>query len=122
MGWDRGVRHQCSAGHAGQGSQVHFKVEVVHPNQCNTALQVWKVKMSEQPVYIQNMCQPTNKRSSSQRTLLLPVVEKPTSTNSFIVRSATTWNHLPPSNREAQQLAPFKVMFKKWVRENISIE
>ena len=88
----------------------------------HTALQVWKVKVSEQPVYIHNMFQPSSTRSSSQGTLLVPAVEKSTSTKSFIVRSATTWNHLPPSIREAQQLGPFKVMLKNWVRDNISIE
>ena len=50
------------------------------------------------------------------------VVEKSTSSKSFIVRSASTWNHLPPQIRNLQSLKTFKDELKKWTRENIKME
>ena len=88
----------------------------------HTALQVWKVKVSEYPVYIKSKLIPSNTRSSTQGTLLVPSVEKSTSSKSFIVRSASTWNHLPQDIRNIQNLGTFKMKLKAWTRENISIE
>ena len=88
----------------------------------HTALQVWKVKASECPVYINNKFKPSNTRSSNQGTLLVPAVEKATSSKSFIVRSASTWNHLPQDIRNIKNLSTFKVNLKAWTKENISIE
>ena len=88
----------------------------------HTAIQVYKVKVSGSPVYISSKFKPSNTRSASQGTLLVPVVEKSTSSKSFIVRSASTWNHLPPEIRNLQSLNTFKVELKKWTRENINIE
>ena len=88
----------------------------------HTAIQVYKVKVSGSPVYIRSKFTPSNTRSASQGTLLVPVVEKSTSSKSFIVRSASTWNHLPPEIRNLQSLNTFKVELKKWTRENINIE
>ena len=88
----------------------------------HTAIQVWKVKASECPVYINSKYNPSNTRSSIQGTLLVPVVEKTTSSKSFIVRSASTWNHLPQDLRNIKNLSTFKVNLKTWTKENISIE
>ena len=88
----------------------------------HTALQVWKVKASECPVYINNKFKPSNTRSSNQGTLLVPAVEKATSSKSFIVRSASTWNHLPQDIKNIKNLSTFKVNLKAWTKENISIE
>ena len=85
-------------------------------------LQVWKVKESKSPVYIYSNYQLSNTRSSSQGTLLVPAVEKSTSSKSFMIRSAVTWNTLPPAIRNIQKLKTFKNELKKWVKENISIE
>ena len=73
------------------------------------------------PVYIYNQFRPPNTRSATQGTLLVPAVEKSTSRKSFIVRSAVTWNHLPPTIRDIKELGTFKVKLKNWTRENISI-
>ena len=88
----------------------------------HTALQVFKVKVTECPVYIHSKFTPSNTRSASQGTLLVPVVEKSTSSKSFIVRSASTWNHIPPEIRSLQNLNIFKSELKKWTRENINLE
>ena len=88
----------------------------------HTALQVWKVKQYKCPVYINSKYQPSNTRSSTQGTLLVPVVEKSTSSKSFMIRSAATWNTLPPTIRNIMKLNTFKKRLKEWTRENIDIE
>ena len=88
----------------------------------HTAIQVYKVKMSQCPVYIHSKYTPSNTRSASQGTLLVPAVQKSFSSKSFIVRSASTWNQIPPSLRNLQNLNTFKSGLKKWTRENISLE
>ena len=81
----------------------------------HTAIQVWKVKASESPVYINSKYNPSNTRSSIQGTLLVPVVEKTTYNKS-------TWNHLPQDMRNIKNLSTFKVNLKTWRKESISIE
>ena len=88
----------------------------------HTAIQVYKVKMSQCPVYIHSKYTPSNTRNASQGTLLVPAVQKSFSSKSFIVRSASTWNQIPPNLRNLQNLNTFKSGLKKWTRENISLE
>ena len=81
----------------------------------HTAIQVWKVKASECPVYINSKYNPSSTRSSIQGTLLVPVVEKSTSSKSFIVRSASKWNHLPQDMRNSKDLSNLKSNIEKKV-------
>ena len=88
----------------------------------HTALQVWKVKTWQCPVYIHSKLQPSNTRSAAQGNLLVPVVESALSSKSFMVRSTSTWNMLPPDIRTIQQLNVFKRKLKQWTKTNIEIE
>ena len=74
----------------------------------HTALQVWRVKASKCPVYIDTNLKPTNTRSTAQGNLRVPVVEKSLSSNSFMVRSAVTWNSVPADIRSCKKLGAFK--------------
>ena len=87
----------------------------------HTALQVWRVKASKCPVYIDTNLKPTNTRSAAQGNLRVPVVEKSLSSNSFMVRSAVTWNSVPADIRSCKKLGAFKKRLKQWVGENVEI-
>ena len=101
-------------------------------NQCNwlsikqivvyqTALQVWKVKESKQPVYIASSLKTATTRSGAQGNLLVPVVESSLASKSFMVRSASTWNSIPPEIRNTRNLQGFKKKLKQWVKSNVEI-
>ena len=101
-------------------------------NQCNwlsikqivvyqTALQVWKVKKSKQPVYIASSLKTATTRSGAQGNLLVPVVESSLASKSFMVRSASTWNSIPPEIRNTRNLQGFKKKLKQWVKSNVEI-
>ena len=51
-----------------------------------------------------------------------PVVEKSVTRNSFMVRSASTWNQIPPDIRNIEKLETFKGNLKTWIRKNINID
>ena len=87
----------------------------------HTALQVWRVKANKCPVYIDTNLKPTNTRSAAQGNLRVPVVEKSLSSNSFMVRSAVTWNSVPADIRSCKKLGAFKKRLKQWVGENVEI-
>ena len=74
----------------------------------HTALQVWRVKASKCPVYIDTNLKLTNTRSAAQGNLRVPVVEKSLSSNSFMVRSAVTWNLVPADIISCKTLGAFK--------------
>jgi hypothetical protein len=88
----------------------------------HTALQVWNVTTSKCPVYIHSNLQPSNTRSAAQGNLLVPVVEKSFSSKSFMVRSTSTWNMLPPSIRSIKKLDLFKRKLKQWIKDSIDID
>ena len=88
----------------------------------HTALQVWRVRTSQAPVYIFSKLQLSRTRSAAQGNLLVPVVEKALSSKSFMVRSADTWNMLPQSIRSIKTPATFKIKMKQWIKANVDIE
>ena len=92
----------------------------------HTALQVWKVRSSKVPVYINSKLKPAiirrPTRSTVEGNLMVPRVEKSVARSSFMVRSATTWNQIPTSIRSIQKLVEFKGNLKTWIRENIQID
>ena len=88
----------------------------------HTALQVWKVRTSQSPVYIQSKFQLSKTRSANQGNLMIPVPETALRSNSFMVKSATTWNALPPDIRNIEKLQIFKKKLKQWTKTNIDID
>ena len=87
-----------------------------------TALQAWKVRTYESPVYIQSKFHLSNTRSANQGNLLIPFAEKSIYSKSFIVRAALAWNMLPPSMREIKSLDRYKKELKQWTKTNIDVE
>ena len=87
----------------------------------HTALQVWRVNNDKCPVYIATKLELSMTRSSIHGTLRVPVVEKATSKKSFMVRSAVTWNLIPPEIRSSKTLGVFKSSLKKWIKVNVEI-
>ena len=87
----------------------------------HTALQVWRVKASKCPVYIESKLQLCKTRSSAQGNLLVPVVERSSSSKSFMVRSAVTWNQIPAEIRSCKSLETFKRNLKQWIKANVEI-
>ena len=87
----------------------------------HTVLQVWKVKLSQAPVYIHSKLIPANTRSAALGTLLVPAVEKSLTRKSFMVRSIAAWNTVPPEIRNLKKLETFKKKIKQWTKMNIEI-
>ena len=87
-----------------------------------TALQVWKVKVSQHPVYIASRLMPATTRCAAQGNLLVPVVNKAVSSKSFMVRAAATWNSIPADIRSTNTLVGFKKKLKEWTKSNIEVE
>ena len=79
----------------------------------HAALQVWSVRTSQALIYIFSKLQLSRTGSAAQGNLLVPVVEKALSSKSFMVRSADTWNMLPPSIRSIKTPATFKIKMKQ---------
>ena len=92
----------------------------------HTALQVWSVRSSKVPVYINSKLKPAitrrHTRSTVEGKLMEPVVEKSVTRSSFMVRSASTWNQIPPDIRNIEKLETFKGNLKTWIRKNINID
>ena len=87
----------------------------------HTALLVWRVKNTENPVYINSKFQPSRTRTSDQGNLRLPVVEYSLSRKSFMVRSASVWNSIPPEIRNINTIGTFKKKLKEWTKFNIEL-
>ena len=87
-----------------------------------TALQVWKVKMSQQPAYIASNLKTANTRSGAQGNLQVPFVESDLAGKSFMVRSASTWNLIPPDIRNVKKLHGFKKKLKQWIKSNVELD
>ena len=88
----------------------------------HTVLQVWRVKTSQLPVYINSRYQSARTRSAVGGTLLVPDVEMSLSSKSFMVRSTVMWNTIPPSLRVIQNLETFKKNLKSWTKQNVELE
>ena len=82
---------------------------------------MWKVKESKQPVYIASNLKTATTRIGTQGNLLVPVVESSLASKSFMVRSASTWNSIPPEIRNTRNLQGFKKKLKQWVKSNVEI-
>ena len=88
----------------------------------HTALQVWRVLESKCPVYIHSNMQLSATRSAAQGNLRVPPVESSLAGKSFMVRSASVWNTVPPDIRSIKTIHTFKKKLKQWVKLNIEIE
>ena len=88
----------------------------------HTAVQVWRVLDAKCPVFIESKLQLTVTRSASQGNLRVPVVESSLARKSFLVRSATVWNRIPPDIRSSTSIQVFKRKLKKWIKLNIELD
>ena len=88
----------------------------------HTVLLVWRVKKSEQPVYIKSKFQPSRTRTADQGNFWLPGVQYTLSRKSFMIRSASSWNSIPPDIRNSNTIGTFKKKLKEWTKLNIDID
>ena len=88
----------------------------------HTALQVWRVSAARCPVHIYSKLQPSVTRSAVQGNLRVPAVESSLAGKSFMVRSASVWNTVPPDIRNIRTIHTFKKRLKEWTKLNIEIE
>ena len=84
-------------------------------------LQVWKVKITQLPVYISSRMEISITRSALEGTLRVPAVESDLAQKSFMVRSAVMWNQIPADLRSNQKLESFKKHLKQWTKANVVI-
>ena len=87
----------------------------------HTAVQVWRVLDAKCPVYIKSKLQLSVTRSARQGNLRVPVVESSLAGKSFLVRSATVWNSIPPDIRSSKSIQVFKRKLKQWTKLNIEL-
>ena len=87
----------------------------------HTAVQVWRVLDAKCPVYIKSKLQLSVTRSARQGNLRVPVVESSLAGKSFLVRSATVWNSIPPDIRSSKSIQVFKGKLKQWTKLNIEL-
>ena len=74
------------------------------------------------PVHIYSKLQPSVTRSAVQGNLRVPAVESSLAGKSFMVRSASVWNTVPPDIRNIRTIHTFKKRLKEWTKLNIEIE
>ena len=87
----------------------------------HTVLQVWKVKITQLPVYISSRMEISITRSALEGTLRVPAVESDLAQKSFMVRSAVMWNQIPADLKSNQKLESFKKHLKQWTKANVEI-
>ena len=87
----------------------------------HTALLVWRVKNTKHPVYINSKFQPSRTRTADQGNFMIPVVEFSLSRKSFMVRSASVWNSIPPDIRNSNTIGTLKKKLKEWTKLNIDL-
>ena len=81
----------------------------------HTALQVYRIRMNDEPEYLAQILKKDNRNSNVIVTNTVLTLAK----RSFTFRGAQLWNSLPNLIRKKSKIGNFKKMLRIWVQENI---
>ena len=87
----------------------------------HTAMQMWKILNYRRPANIFERFQLSRTRSNEYGTLAIPNSITNIGKQSFLVRAATTWNHIPMEIRISTSITIFRKKLKPWILNNIDI-
>ena len=87
-----------------------------------TALQIWKIKVSEKPGSINAQLEQSTTRSALDGTLKIPPHETALAANAFLVRGPLVWNRIPTEIRKLKTVGSFKKNLRVWVKTNIDVD
>ena len=81
----------------------------------HTALQVYRIRMNNEPEYLAQILNKDNRNGN----IIVTNTELTLAKRSFTFRGAQLWNSLPNNIRNKSKIGNFKKMLRIWVQENI---